>query len=103
MSLNHGHSLHSIHTLTTPRWDFVNRTKYYFTSVDPSLSEASKQTQAFANLCSRTMHAHVLIQDKTGLLDKMNASVGYNDDAGVEFGKEIEDASIEFKRLAMAM
>lgn len=49
------------------------------------------------------MHAHVLIQDKTGLLDKMNASVGYNDDAGVEFGKEIEDASIELKRLAMAM
>ncbi|GAB7345772.1 hypothetical protein MBLNU457_4039t1 [Dothideomycetes sp. NU457] len=79
-----------------------SKNKVYFI-VDPSLSEASKQTQAFANLASRTMHSHVLIMDKTGLLEKMNKSVGYNHDAGVEFGKEIEDASMELKRLAMAM
>lgn len=47
--------------------------------------------------------SNMLIKDTTGKLEAMNASAGYNHDAGVEFGKEVEDTSQELERLVMAM
>lgn len=38
----------------------------------------------------RCVLAKELILDHTGKLEQMNRATGYNDDAGIEFGEEIE-------------
>lgn len=38
----------------------------------------------------RSMLAQQLILDTTGRLESMNQSVGYNDDAGIQFSAEIK-------------
>jgi len=45
----------------------------------------------------------MLIKDRSGKLEAMNASAGHNDDAGVEFGLEIEEVSQELQRMVSAM
>lgn len=42
------------------------------------------------DLMTRSMLAQQLILDTTGRLESMNQSVGYNDDAGIEFSAEIK-------------
>jgi len=66
--------------------------------VDPSLSAASKRSQPFKDVVSRTMMSNMLIKDRSGKLEAMNASSGHNHDAGIEFGQEVESTSEELQR-----
>ncbi|KAI5267774.1 hypothetical protein E4T47_07934 [Aureobasidium subglaciale] len=43
----------------------------------------------------RCVLAKELILDKTGKLEQMNRDTGYNDDAGIDFGEEIETEALK--------
>lgn len=72
--------------LTSHRWDFVGRSLGMLMNVSP----ARPSGELWSDVQSRAMMAQMLIKDTTGKLDAMNASVGYNHDAGVTFGGEVE-------------
>ncbi|KAF1829057.1 hypothetical protein BDW02DRAFT_643106 [Decorospora gaudefroyi] len=68
-------------------WDFVLRTfQHLAAQVSPQVPKSSLM---FGILVARTSHTKQLILDTTGKLEAMNASVGYSDDGGIEFGDEI--------------
>ncbi|KAK4990082.1 hypothetical protein LTR66_006891, partial [Elasticomyces elasticus] len=63
------------------------RTLGMLNQIDPKLPSRTKD--AWDEVYGRASYGRVLIKDTTGVLQRMNASVGYKDDAGVEFGEEI--------------
>ncbi|KAI5203934.1 hypothetical protein E4T39_03850 [Aureobasidium subglaciale] len=68
-------------------WDFVTRTfQMLVATVDPK----SPNGEAWMDIITRSMLAQQLILDTTGKLESMNQSVGYNDDAGIQFSDEIK-------------
>lgn len=73
--------------ITNPmtRWDFVGRTLGMLFNVDPARPIGT----VWEDCTMRAMMAQMLIKDKTGKLDAMNRSSGYNTDAGIEFGTEL--------------
>ena len=74
-------------------WDFVLRTfQHLAAQVDPRDPWSSPM---FDDVIGRSMQAKMLIIDETGKLEQMNATVGYKDDAGVEFTDEIKAAAIK--------
>jgi len=69
-------------------WDFVLRTfQHLAAQVDPRDPSSSPM---FQDVSGRALQAKMLTIDETGQLNKMNASVGYSDDGGVEFTDEIK-------------
>jgi hypothetical protein len=69
-------------------WDFILRTLQHLAAhVDPRNPRLSPM---FEDVIGRSIQAKMLIIDETGQLNKMNASVGYSDDEGVEFDDEIK-------------
>jgi hypothetical protein len=69
-------------------WDFVLRTfQHLAAQVDPRDPLSSPM---FSDVVGRAWQAKFLTIDETGELNKMNASVGYSDDNGVEFTDEIK-------------
>lgn len=70
-------------------WDFILRTfQQLVAQVSPQDPYSSPM---FRDVVGRAGLAKELILDQTGKLDAMNASVGYADDEGVEFGDEIKE------------
>lgn len=70
-------------------WDFVLRTFQFLAArVDP---RNPVQSPMFIDVLSRSTQARELIVDTTGMLDKMNASVGYKIEKGTEFTDEIKE------------
>jgi hypothetical protein len=68
-------------------WDFTLRTLQHLAAqVNPRDPDSSPM---FKDVIMRSIQAKMLTVDETGQLNKMNASVGYSDDEGVEFGDEI--------------
>lgn len=61
-------------------WDFVGRTRGMLVNVDPSLSPRARRSQAWTDCQSRSALSKMLIQDKSGKLEAMNASTGHHDD-----------------------
>jgi hypothetical protein len=53
----------------------------------------------FSDVVGRAWQAKFLTIDETGELNKMNASVGYSDDNGVEFTDEIKALANTFDNL----
>lgn len=69
--------------------DFVLRTfQHLAAQVDPHDPTSSPM---FEDVIGRASQAKFFTMDETGHLNKMNASVGYKDDDGVEFTNEIRD------------
>ena len=62
-------------------WDFVGRTRGMMVNVDPKLSPQARGSQEWKDCLSRSALSQMLIKDKTGKLEMMNAATGYNDDA----------------------
>ncbi|KAK4944816.1 hypothetical protein LTR66_007665 [Elasticomyces elasticus] len=67
-------------------WDFIGRTLGMLNQIDPKLPSRTKD--AWEDVYGRASYGRVLIKDTTGVLQRTNASVGYKDDAGVEFGRK---------------
>lgn len=78
-------------------WDFVLRTfQHLVAQVSPQDPWASPM---FEDVLQRAVMAQMLCLDETGKLEAGNASVGYNDDAGVDFGDEIKTAAAKLDGL----
>jgi hypothetical protein len=74
-------------------WDFILRT---FQQLAALVSPQEPRTSpAFIDIVGRSAMAQELMTDTTGQLESMNASVGYSDDGGVEFGDEILELAKE--------
>jgi hypothetical protein len=69
-------------------WDFILRT-FQFIAAQVSPQQPFSSTMFLGEVVGRTALAKQLILDNTGKLNAMNASVGYSDDDGIEFGPEI--------------
>ncbi|KAF3007631.1 hypothetical protein E8E13_008364 [Curvularia kusanoi] len=73
-------------------WDFVLRSFQFLAArVDP---RDPIRSEMFEDIVGRGAMAKSLIQDETGKLEAMNASVGYSHDEGVEFTDEIKTAAV---------
>lgn len=60
-----------------------------------NVNPARPSGEVWKDVQMRAMMSQMLIKDTTGQLERMNNSVGYNDDAGIEFGDEILRAADE--------
>ncbi|THY61962.1 hypothetical protein D6C97_03328 [Aureobasidium pullulans] len=69
-------------------WDFLARTSGTLVNVPPRNPSCSNKY--WKDVVLRCVLAKELILDHTGKLEQMNRATGYNDDAGIEFGEEIE-------------
>jgi hypothetical protein len=69
-------------------WDFILRTfQHLAAQVDPRDPSSSSMYQ---DVLGRAVQAKTLTCDTTGQMEKMNRSVGYKDDGGIEFTDEIK-------------
>ncbi|KAI4716737.1 hypothetical protein E4T48_07075 [Aureobasidium sp. EXF-10727] len=68
-------------------WDFVTRS---FQMLIATVNPKNPGGEAWMDISMRSMLAQQLILDTTGRLESMNQSVGYNDDAGIQFSAEIK-------------
>ncbi|KAJ4369651.1 hypothetical protein N0V83_005413 [Neocucurbitaria cava] len=69
-------------------WDFVLRTfQILVAQVNP---QNPYRSPTLGDIVGRATMARGLTLDTEGQLEAMNASVGYSDDAGVDFGEEIK-------------
>jgi hypothetical protein len=67
-------------------WDFLLRTfQHIAAQIDPREPETSAMWE---EVLGRAIQAKELMVDETGMLERMNARVGYKDDGGVEFRDE---------------
>ncbi|KAI8943658.1 hypothetical protein NX059_001643 [Plenodomus lindquistii] len=73
-------------------WDFVLRTfQHLVAEVSPQDPWTSPMWQ---DVCGRAFLAKKLIYDESGKLEAGNASLGYKDDGGVEFGEEVKKVAM---------
>jgi hypothetical protein len=78
-------------------WDFILRTFQHLASqVEPQDPYSSPM---FQDVVGRAVQAKMLTIDETGQLNKMNASVGYADDDGIEFSDYIKKLANQLDQL----
>ncbi|ORY08768.1 hypothetical protein BCR34DRAFT_603293 [Clohesyomyces aquaticus] len=78
-------------------WDFLLRTfQHLAAKVSPQDPYSSPM---FSDVIGRSSVAMGLMLDETGMLEAGNASVGYRDDAGVEFTDEIKELAVKLEDL----